>query len=115
MGMGYEIVTAAPGRFFSNLSNRFAVPFFAMSLSLNVILTILIVGRMWFHQRESRKVLGPKYGQHYSFISGMFVESAALYSINSILLLGTYISGNALNQIWLGLAPSVQASSLLYS
>ena len=108
--MVFEVVTAAPAGLYSKLGNSFAVPFFTMSLTLNILLTLLIVARMWFHQRQGRKLFGTNYGQHYTSISNMFVESAALYCINSILLLATFIPGNAVNQIWVGLAPSVQVS-----
>ncbi|KAJ7102786.1 hypothetical protein C8R44DRAFT_887521 [Mycena epipterygia] len=41
----------------------------------------------------------------------MFVESVALYSIVSILLLVTFTLGNPINRIWLGIAPAIQMIS----
>jgi len=111
LGVVFVIVTAAPAGLYSKLGNSFAVPFFTMSLTLNILLTLLIVTRMWFHQRQGRSVFGHNYGQHYTSISTMFVESAALYCINAILLLGTFIPGHPINQIWVGIAPSVQLIS----
>ncbi|KAH8101223.1 hypothetical protein BXZ70DRAFT_117570 [Cristinia sonorae] len=111
LGMIFEVVTSAPAGLYSSLGNTFAVPFFTMSLTLNILLTLLIVARMWFHQRQGRKLFGPNYGQHYTSISNMFIESAALYCINSILLLATFITGHPINQIWVGIAPSVQMVS----
>lgn len=104
----FAIETASPEGLFSQTTTNFALPYFAISLSLNIILTLLIVGRMWFYQREGRAVFGQSYGKHYASISAMFIESAALYAICSILLLATYAIQHPINQIWFGLSPSVQ-------
>ncbi|KAK7688166.1 hypothetical protein QCA50_008536 [Cerrena zonata] len=63
---------------------------------------------MWYYTREGQAVFGNSYGKHYTTISSMFVESAALYAICSILLLATYAIQHPINQIWFGLSPSVQ-------
>lgn len=108
MAILFAIETASPNGLFSQTTASFALPYFAISLSLNVVLTCLIVSRILMYQRSSRVVLGSDYGKHYTSIWTMFVESAALYTICGILLLTTFGPGNPINQIWLGLAPSVQ-------
>lgn len=104
----FAIETASPSGFFSQTTISFAVPYFALSLGLNIFLTLLIVIRMYYYRRHGRSVFGSQYGKHYTSISTMFVESASLYCICAILLLGTYIVQNPINQIWLGLSPSIQ-------
>lgn len=70
---------------------------------------------MWYYTREGQAVFGNSYGKHYTTISSMFIESAALYAICSILLLATYAIQHPINQIWFGLSPSVQVSLLKLS
>jgi len=111
MAILFAFETASPAGFFSRIATNFALPYFGASLSLNLLLTSMIVARMSFHQRRGREIWGDKYGKHYGSISTIFIESAALYSIVSILLLVTYALNNPINQIWLGLSPSVQMVS----
>ncbi|KAH8101231.1 hypothetical protein BXZ70DRAFT_117757 [Cristinia sonorae] len=111
MAILFAIETASPNGFFSAEATSFALPFFGLSLGLNIWLTIMIVLRMLYHRRQGREIFGRNYGKHYASISAMFVESAALYAICSILLLSTYAPQHPINQIWLGLEPSVQMIS----
>lgn len=100
--------TSSPSGFFSKTTTSFALPFFAISLSLNILLTLMIVLRLAAYRQKGRNIFGQAYGQHYGSISTMFIESAALYTICSILLLATYATGHPINQIWLGISPAVQ-------
>lgn len=108
----FAIETSSPNGFFSAKTTTFALPFFGLSLGLNIWLTLMIVIRMLYHRRESRKIFGPKHGTHYGSISSIFIESAGLYAISSILLLATYAPQHPINQIWLGLEPFVQVSTI---
>ncbi|CAL1697332.1 unnamed protein product [Somion occarium] len=109
MAIMYAFETASPtAGFFSKRSINFALPYFAISLSLNIILTLMIVAVMLGRKRRGREIFGDTYGRHYTSVSTMFIESAAIYSIISILLLPTYAVQHPINQIWLGLSPSVQ-------
>ncbi|THH23221.1 hypothetical protein EUX98_g7948 [Antrodiella citrinella] len=107
----FAIETASPNGFFSAKTTSFAVPYFGLSLGLNIWLTVMIVFRMLYHRRQGREIFGRNYGKHYASISAMFVESAMLYAISSTLLLSTYAPQHPINQIWLGLEPSVQMIS----
>ena len=67
------------------------VPYFAISLSLNIILTVMIAGRIWYYQRSvMTATIGGEFAVHYTSITTMFVESATIYSITSLLLLVTF-------------------------
>lgn len=74
-------------------------------------MTIMIVYRMWTYQSVLRNSLGSEHGDQYTSVSSMFVESAGLYSIMSILVLGSYAANSNVNQIFLGLAPGIQLIS----
>jgi len=112
MAILFVISSASPSGFInSKITASFALPYFVLSLSLNIILTMMIVFRMYAHKLRGRAIFGTDYGRHYTSISAMFVESAALYAICSILMLVTYGLNNPIYQIWLGLCPAVQMAS----
>lgn len=111
MAILFAYETSSPAGFFSKITTSFALPYFAISLSLNIVLTLMIVGRMAAYRRKGQEIFGRTYGKHYGSIATMFIESAALYTICSVLLLVTYAIGHPINQIWLGLSPAVQVSS----
>ncbi|KAI0042688.1 hypothetical protein FA95DRAFT_1682387 [Auriscalpium vulgare] len=105
MGIIYAIETASPEGFFSRNATNFGIVFFALSMSLNLLLTIMIVIRLWI---DRLRVLGGTVGRRYTSLMTVFVESAALYAVSSLLLLVTYSVGHPINQIFLGLSPAVQ-------
>jgi len=61
--------------------------YFALSVALNVILTLLIVGRILYYSRTT--VNQVKIPKHYTSAPAMFVESAALSAITGIVLIIT--------------------------
>jgi len=60
------------------------------TFSLNVIVTILIVGRLILFRRRVVKALGSEEGTLYMTIASMLIESATLYSIVCLLLLVSF-------------------------
>ncbi|CAL1697608.1 unnamed protein product [Somion occarium] len=94
--------------FFSSSTVSFVIPWFSISLSLNIILTAMIVGQMIRCRKRGQAVFGSSYGDHYGSISSIFIESAAIYSICSTILLITYAMNHPINQIWLAIGPAVQ-------
>ncbi|KAJ7077413.1 hypothetical protein B0H15DRAFT_562964 [Mycena belliarum] len=113
MGIIFGIETTSADGLFGSTTASFGIPYFAISLSLNIILTLLIVGRIWYHQRSLKALFGNDHthARPYQLLLTMFIESAALFSIISILLLVTFALGNPINQIWLGVAPAIQLVS----
>lgn len=105
------VISAIPDvGFFSEIEKKINLAAYTLSLSLNLILTIVIVALMWFTRRNFQRDLGKSFSNsnHYSFISSIFIESAALYSFFVIPLLVTYGLNHPTSQIWLGLAPASQ-------
>ncbi|KAK7680852.1 hypothetical protein QCA50_016162 [Cerrena zonata] len=101
--------TANPNAgFFSSQTVNFVIPWFSISLSLNIILTMMIVAQMIRCRRRGQAVFGSAYGDHYGSISSIFVESAAIYCLCSTILLITYAMDHPINQIWLAIGPAVQ-------
>lgn len=114
MGILFAVETASPAGLFGSVTASFAIPYFAMSLALNVLLTAMIAGRIWYYQKSVESAVGSEYAIHYTSVTTMFVESAAIYTVVSLLLLATFTVGNPINQIWLGIAPSVQVTEYAF-
>ncbi|CAL1714268.1 unnamed protein product [Somion occarium] len=110
-GIVFAIDSASPAGYFSKTTASIALSYFTISLSLNIILTLMIAGRLTAYRRQGQEVLGQTYGKHYTSIATMFIESAALHSLCSFLLLITYALNHPINQIWLGLYPATQMIS----
>lgn len=65
------------------------MPYYSISLSLNIILTILIATRLIRHSRNIRKAIGPGKGSGlYNTVVTMLVESCVLYAVASLLFMG---------------------------
>jgi len=60
--------------------------YFSLSVGLNVILTLLIVGRILYHARMANQSRLP---ERYTSLSAMFIESAALSAVTGIVLIVT--------------------------
>ncbi|EED80166.1 predicted protein, partial [Postia placenta Mad-698-R] len=65
----------------------FTLAYFVMTLSLNIIVTLLIVGRLLFYRQRIMHALGAEDVSHYANVAGILIESASLYSAFAILFL----------------------------
>jgi hypothetical protein len=65
-----------------NLSGS-EIPYYSISLSVNILLTLMIIGRLVLHNRNIRKAIGASsgHGGLYTAIVTMLVESASLYAV----------------------------------
>ncbi|KAF7373092.1 hypothetical protein MSAN_00517000 [Mycena sanguinolenta] len=85
------LLLAGDGNLFISSLAPWALTFFAMSLSLNVICTFLIAGRIIWTNSRVRTV---RSGQNYVHTALMIlIESAALYSLSLTVLLVLYDLG----------------------
>ena len=73
----------------------FLIPYNSISLSLNVLLTLMIVVRLILHARDTRTILGKTgIGGLYKAVVTILAESCALYAVNSLVYLGLLGAGN---------------------
>ena len=72
------------------------IPYFSISLSLNILLTIMIVVRLVLFGRGFRDVVGPlvRPNRMQKAVIGILIESCALYAISSILNIGPWCTNN---------------------
>jgi len=74
----------------------FGLSYFSISLSLNILLTLMIVIRLVLHIRNIRTVMEAPSGFTglYKTIVTMLIESSAIYAASSLLFLGFWGSGS---------------------
>ena len=74
------------------LSDHLATPYYSIALSLNVILTLMIVVRLALHSKNLRDAMGPlsRPDKLYRTIITVLVESYALYAVNLIVDIGPW-------------------------
>ena len=94
-------------------SLNFSLPFFSLSLSLNIIVAIMIVTRLLLERRKIISALGRQHARQYVGIAMMIIESAALYSIFSITFLGLYGANHPVQNVFLQILPQFEVSRFI--
>ncbi|KZP13543.1 hypothetical protein FIBSPDRAFT_753223 [Athelia psychrophila] len=97
------------GGFWGKEAVKFGIAYWTLSISLNIIITVLIVARLILRRKRMRSALGDEHGHMYTSISAMLIESAALYSVWGLVFLITYAKNSAFNNILLPALGQVQA------
>ncbi|KAH7927979.1 hypothetical protein BV22DRAFT_1005757 [Leucogyrophana mollusca] len=94
---------------YSKSAVTWAIPYFSLSLSLNIITTSLMAIRLYQHKRRFEKVLvGPGHTSLYTTVAVMLVESCALFALWSTVTLVLYIIGNPVQFVFLCSLSQVQ-------
>ena len=88
----------------------FGTPYYAISISLNVLLTLMIVTRLIRHSRNIRIAMGAsaRVGGLYKTAITMLVESCALYAVSYILFIGPWAIGNPVSNIFFPILAETQ-------
>ncbi|OSX59975.1 hypothetical protein POSPLADRAFT_1148983 [Postia placenta MAD-698-R-SB12] len=89
------------GNYFAGLASRIVLCYNVTSVSLNIIATCLICGRLLHHARIIRKQLGDDAPRIYTHAVSIIIESALPYSISSIVFLITYGANSELSSLFL--------------
>ena len=89
---------------------RFSIPYFSISISLNILLTLMIIIRLVLHSRSTRTTATALagIGGLYRTVITMLIESSALYAVSSLLVIGTYLSGNCSADLFLPILAETQ-------
>ena len=112
MGTLWTLQSSHPGlSMYSKEPLAFGTAYYALSLGVNIILTILIVARLLMYRRTHLEHLPAEHAQHYLSLATLIIESAALYTCFAIAFLVSYALNKPINQIWLGFAQAAQAST----
>ncbi|KAH7926971.1 hypothetical protein BV22DRAFT_1007997 [Leucogyrophana mollusca] len=99
--------------FYSERSAQYVTLYYALTLSLSLIATVLVVSRVHVHKRRLRKALGPGHDSPYTSISTMTIESSGLYALWSCIFLVLYVVDNPIQLVFLASLCQVQIISPL--
>ncbi len=83
----------------TNTTIVMAVPYFSISVSLNILLTLLLVGRLWYMSERAKRTIGREHAATYTSIATMLVESAVPYAIAGLVFIITYARNSNVQNI----------------
>jgi len=116
MGVVFIYQTSQPeSSIWNNVAISFGLPYFSISVGLNVLLTIMIVTRLVLHSRNVRSAMGAPVGISglYKAIVTMLIESSALYAVNSLLFIGPWGAGSHIADIFVPILAETQVRACL--
>jgi len=75
---------------------KYSIPWISISVSVNVLLTLVIVLRLFLRSRDVRAATGSPAGISglYMTVATMLIESCALYAVNSLVLIGLWVTNS---------------------
>ncbi|KAF9030399.1 hypothetical protein BJ165DRAFT_1519982 [Panaeolus papilionaceus] len=96
---------------FTTHTLELTIPYFSLSLSLNISLTLLISIRLFIIARSTRRLLGKKHSRLYTDIARMIIESSTPYAVVSGVLLALFVRGHPGARIVLPIYVQVQVAT----
>ena len=117
MGITFIYQTSQPNSsIWNSTAIDFGLPYFSISLSLNILLTLMIVIRLILHSRNVRAAMGAPGGASglYKAITTMLVESCAIYAVNSLLFVGPWGAGSHVADIFLPILAETQVRAFFF-
>ncbi|KAJ7744019.1 hypothetical protein DFH07DRAFT_978699 [Mycena maculata] len=99
------VTTVTTNPVLAEKSVQFGIAYWSLSISLNIVLTMSIVGRLLFVRRHAH---GTGHTAQYVSIAAMLIESAALYAIWSTVFLICYVRQSPLENILLPAQGQIQ-------
>lgn len=91
---------------------NFSLPYFSLSMALNIFLTILLVSRLLYMRYKIISTLGAQYGKTYTGIATMVLESALPLGLVSLVFIVLYSIHNTAELLLLVLLVQVQVRLL---
>lgn len=88
--------------------NHFGIPHHSISVSLNVLLTTMIVARLVLHSRNVREAMGASTTGLYNTIIAMVVESCALFAISFLVFVGLWAAGSPVASVFFSVLVETQ-------
>ncbi|KAF8169842.1 hypothetical protein K438DRAFT_2024569 [Mycena galopus ATCC 62051] len=109
MGTLWTLESSQPDlSLYSALPMAYGTGYYALSLGSNIILTLLIIGRLVAYRRTLLESFPADFATHYISLATVIIESAALYTLFAALFLITYAINDPTNQVWLAVASGCQ-------
>ena len=92
-----------------------SIVFYSLSMTLNIVLTAMVVGRMLFLRRRAIKLLGTYHARLYSSVASIFLESGMLYTSFGVLYLVSRSAGSGASYVIMMALGQVVVSSVSYT
>ncbi|KAJ2915394.1 hypothetical protein MD484_g5041, partial [Candolleomyces efflorescens] len=105
-----SLMTTPSRGFWDPITVKIGTAYWSVSVTLNVLITVSIAGRLLKMRRRIRKLLGPKHSTPYTSTLAMLIESAALYTTLALVFIITYAGGDTFQNIVLPPLGQVQVS-----
>jgi len=89
---------------------RYSIPWISVAVSLNVLLTLMIVLRLFLGSRSVRAATGSSTGISglYMAVATMLIESCSLYAVNVLVLIGLWVTNSAAAGAFLVILSEIQ-------
>ena len=87
---------------------KFGLPYFSLTMTLNMLVTTIIITRLLLARRKIRSIMGDTHGHEYTSVAAMLVESALPTALVSLVLIALYAQGNTAMTLFFPLLPQVQ-------
>lgn len=115
MGVAFLYLLSQPDSIAQNSLSRFGTPFLSISLALNLLLTLMIVVRLVWHNRNIRKAteISSGIGGMCKAIATILIESYALYAISAILYIRPYGSPTVIQFLFWPIIAETQVRAAL--
>lgn len=113
----YYEVSETYAEIFASDNFNFYIVYYSISLSVNVVLTLMIAVRLILHSRSIRRAVGDhdRTNGLYTALITILIESCALYAINFLLFIGFWAAYSPVSNIFFAILveTQVRAASLL--
>lgn len=93
----------------STISIDLAIPYWSISIALNVIITTCIASRLLYMRYQIRRATVGS-GSEYISITSMMIESAVLYTVNGLIFLVSYALNSPVQNLALPVLGQTQVS-----
>ena len=70
---------------------QFSLPYFSISIALNIILTLLLISRLYFMSARAKRSIDREHAATYMSIASMLIESSMLYAVTGVIFVVTYV------------------------
>ena len=116
MGIVFTYTISQPSDTWDPIDINLGLSYFSISVSLNVILTLMIVIRLILHSRNIQNAMGAeaRATRIYKTIVTMLIESSALYAASFILYIGPWGANSDISDVFFSLLVDTQVRALKF-
>ncbi|KAH9841029.1 uncharacterized protein C8Q71DRAFT_742789 [Rhodofomes roseus] len=110
IGTGLVVITKISSSSLFAVVN-ISIAYYVMSISLNILVTILIASRLLVWRYRMKRHMGSHHTAMYTNVIAIVIESAALYSIFAILFIISFGVGSPVGDLFLQVVNQIQTVS----